>query len=280
MGGPGTVAVGDVSPVDCEADLEFAIELAHRAGQVLMEHYERVEHIDRKSPKDVVTEVDHLSERLITEAIRARCPDDGILAEESGEYHRLGRLVASGHGRVWVVDPLDGTVNYANGLPVFCVSIGLVVDGSAHLGVVHDPTRSETFTATSTTPAMLNGRPLRASEKTDLADCVISLGLSGRGAPAKARAIRKVIRVSRSMGSAALALAYVANGRFDAMIQAGGLSSWDIAAAGVIAERAGALVTDVAGGPWLDLGRKAQSWGVIAAPALLHARLTELLGAH
>jgi myo-inositol-1(or 4)-monophosphatase len=260
-----------------QGDLGFAIDLAHRAGEVLMAHYERVEHIDRKSPKDVVTEVDHLSERLITEAIRARCPDDGILAEESGEYHRLGRRVTSGQGRVWVVDPLDGTVNYANGLPVFCVSIALVIDGSARLGVIHDPTRSETFAATSTTPAMLNGQTLQASEKTDLADCVISLGLSGRGASSRARAIRKEIRVSRSMGSAALALAYVANGRFDAMIQAGGLSSWDIAAAGVIAERAGAHVTDMAGGPWLDLGRKARTSGVIAAPPLIHARLTEML---
>ena len=95
-----------------------------------MDRYERLERIDYKSARDVVTEADHLSEALIIEAIRARFPDDAILAEETGEHRAIaGEAPTSGRGRVWIVDPLDGTVNYANGIPMFCVSIGLVVDG-------------------------------------------------------------------------------------------------------------------------------------------------------
>ena len=118
-----------------------------------MDRYERLERIDHKSAKDVVTEADHLSEELILDAIRARYPGDALLAEESGEHHAIaGEAPTSGRGRVWIVDPLDGTVNYANGIPVFCVSIGLVVDGRPAVGVVRDPTRSETYAAACRRP--------------------------------------------------------------------------------------------------------------------------------
>ena len=101
------------------AELAFATELAQLAGTVLMDHYERLERIDYKSARDVVTEADHLSEALILDAIRARFPDDAILAEETGEHRAVaGEAPTSGRGRVWIVDPLDGTVNYANGIPV------------------------------------------------------------------------------------------------------------------------------------------------------------------
>jgi len=265
-------------------DLAFAVALAARAGEVLMDRYERLERIDYKSARDVVTEADHLSEALIIEAIRAHHPGDAILAEESGEHHAVaGEAPTSGRGRVWIVDPLDGTVNYANGIPFFCVSIGLVVDGQPTVGVVHDPTRSETFAATSDRSAMLMstlGTPshaITASDKERLSDYVISMALSGRSVASRIRAIRKVIRISRSMGSAALALAYVGNGRFDAFIQQGGLSAWDIAAAGLIAERGGARVSAMDGGPWFDLAHAPRSIGVLAASDPHHGTLLALV---
>ncbi len=265
-------------------DLAFAIALAARAGDVLMERYERLEQIDHKSARDVVTEADHLSEALILDAIRARHPGDAILAEETGEHRAVtGEAPTSGRGRVWIVDPLDGTVNYANGIPFFCVSIGLVEDGRPAVGVIHDPTRGETFAASMDGPAVLSGalghggRAIRVADKERLSDFVISMSLNGRSAATRSRSVRKVIRMSRNMGSAALALAYVANGRFDAFIQQGGLSLWDVAAAGLIAEQGGAIVTSMDGGPWFDVAHPVKSVGIIAAPSTHHAELLGLV---
>jgi len=263
---------------DRGADLAFTVELAERAGRLLTERFEKVERIDFKSAKDVVTEVDHLSEQLIIDAIRAAHPGDAIVAEESGEHAAAaGHAPTAGVGRAWVIDPLDGTINYANGIPFFCVSIALVEAGRPIVGVVHDPSRGETFAASDDGPATLNGRPIVASVKTKLSDFVVSMALSGPALITRARAVRKEIRVPRSMGSAALALAYVGNGRFDAFVQQGGLSSWDIAAAGLIAQRGGATVTDLAGGPWFDVSRKPRSIGVLAAPAAHHPELLRLV---
>ena len=265
------------------ADLAFAIDIGNRAGAVLMDRYERLERIHHKSAKDVVTEADHLSERLILAAIREHAPGDGMLAEESGGHAAAsGAKATDKHGRVWVIDPLDGTVNYANGIPFFCVSIGLVVDGRPVVGIVHDPSRGETFAAAADGPALLvdgaspEGRVIIASEKDKLSDFVVSLALGGRAVATRIRAVRKAVRISRSMGAAALALAYVANGRFDAFAQSSGLSTWDIAAAGLIAERAGATVTDIQGGPWFDLGLPSSRIGLFAAPAAHHAALLAL----
>ncbi len=259
-------------------ELAFALDLAERAGVILMEHYERLEQIDYKSARDVVTEADHLSEALILGAIRERFPTDGIVAEETGEHRaKAGEAPTSGRGRVWIVDPLDGTVNYANGIPVFCVSIALVVDGQPAVGVILDPTRHETYAATVDGPTTLAGHPVHVSEKDRLSDFVISMALNGRSATSRGRNVRKAIRISRSMGSAALALAYVANGRFDAFVQQGGLSAWDVAAAGLIAERAGATVTAPDGGPWFDVGRSPKSIGILAAPPAHHATLLGLV---
>ena len=259
-------------------DLAFATDLAIQAGRILMDRYERLEQIDYKSARDVVTEVDHESEALILAAIRARFPIDAILAEETGGHQAVaGEAPTSGRGRVWIVDPLDGTVNYANGLPVFCVSIGLVVDGRPAVGVIHDPTRAETFGASADGPATLNGRAIRASTKERMSDWVISMSLNGRTATSRSRTVRKAIRISRSMGSAALALAYVANGRFDAFVQQGGLSAWDVAAAGLIAERAGATVTSMDGASWFDLAHGPRSIGILAAPAAHHDALLTLV---
>jgi len=258
-------------------DLALTIEIARAAGGLLMDRYERVERVDYKSARDIVTEVDHLSEELIIAAIRARHPADGILAEESGaQPTSAGDVASSGRGRIWIIDPVDGTINYANGIPFFCVSIALAIDGRPAVGVVLDPTRDDLFAATAGGPATLNGTPIAVSDKETLTDFVVAASLAGRGASSRGRNLRKAIRISRSMGSSALALAYVANGRFDAFVQQGGMSNWDVAAAGLIAERAGATVTDAAGGPWFDIGRGARSVSVVAAPPGHHARILEL----
>ena len=279
------------------ADAVFAREIAERAGRLLFERYERVEEIDYKSARDVVTEVDHLSEALIMGAIREEYPTDGILAEESGAHHGKGgggggggkaaagagamsaadavsRALAA--GRTWIVDPLDGTINYANGIPYFCVSVGLVVDGRPAVGAVCDPMRGETYWATADGPAMLGDRVVHASVKDRLTDCVISLSLGGRAVATRGRAVRRAVRASRNTGSAALALAYVASGRFDAFLQSGGMSAWDVAAAGLIAERGGAVVTDTVGGPWFDVDKATRAFGIVAAPPAHHAVLLGL----
>jgi myo-inositol-1(or 4)-monophosphatase len=258
-------------------DLALTLDIAAAAGRLLMERYERVERVDYKSARDIVTEVDHLSEELIIAAIHARHPADGILAEESGAQSTgAGDAAASGRGRVWIIDPVDGTINYANGIPVFCVSIGLAIDGRPAVGVVLDPTRQDFFAATADGPATLNGASIMVSDKETLTDFVVAASLAGRTVASRARSLRKAIRISRSMGSAALALAYVANGRFDAFVQQGGMSIWDVAAAGLIAERAGATVTDAGGGPWFDIARGARSVSILAAPPAHHARILEL----
>ena len=260
------------------ADLAFATALAARAGELLVERFEKVNRIDFKSAKDVVTEADHLSEALIIDAIRATYPTDGIIAEESGEHvSAAGDAPTAGVGRAWVIDPLDGTINYANGIPFFCVAIALVEAGRPIVGVIRDPMRAETFAATDDGPATLDGSPIRASVKEALTDFVVSMALSGRSLTGRSRAIRAAIRVPRAMGSAALSLAYVGNGRFDAFVQQGGLSSWDVAAAGLIAERAGATLTDLAGGEWFDVARPTRSIGVLAAPPDHHAVLLDLV---
>ena len=259
-------------------DAAFAREVAEAAGRILLDRYERVESIDYKSARDVVTDVDTRSEALVLGAIREAFPGDGILAEESGAHHgpdeEAARALA--HGRTWVIDPLDGTINYANGIPYFCVSVALVVDGRPTVGVIHDPMRSETYWATADGPAFLGNAVVHASRKDKLTDCVVSLALGGRGVTTRARAVRRAVRASRNTGSAALALAYVANGRFDAFLQSGGMSAWDVAAAGLVAERGGAIVTDAAGGPWFDVDGLTRSFGAVAAPAAHHAELLRL----
>ncbi|HET8777558.1 MAG TPA: inositol monophosphatase family protein [Candidatus Limnocylindria bacterium] len=258
-------------------ELAFATDLARRAGAVLVDSYERVETIDYKSKRDVVTNADYASERLVIDAIKARYPNDGILAEESGEHAGVLRDDGTNNGRTWVIDPLDGTVNYANGIPFYCVSIGLVEDDGPAVGVVLDPARDDLYTATADGGAQLDGEPIQASTKDQLSDYVVSLAVIGRGGLSRERRIAPRIRIHRRMGSAALALAYVANGRFDAFIQNGGLSPWDIAAAGLIAERAGAIVTDIRGGPWWDPRRTGPRANVVAAPPAQHPALLELL---
>jgi len=258
-------------------ELAFTIDLARRAGAILTASYEKLDRIDYKSKRDVVTNADYASERLVIDAIKARFPGDAILAEESGEHAGVLRDDGSHNGRTWVIDPLDGTVNYANGIPYYCVSIGLVVDDVPTVGVVFDPARADMYSATVDGPATLDGEPITTSTKETLSDYVVSLAVIGRGGLARERKIAPLIRIHRRMGSAALALVYVANGRFDAFVQNGGLSPWDVAAAGLIVERSGAVVTDIGGGGWWNPNLKGPRTSVLAAPVAQHAPLLELL---
>jgi len=257
-----------------QAELDLAIELCHRAGEIQMEHYERLEKIEAKGPRDVVTEVDHLCEALVMNAVRERYPEDAFVAEEIGEVAAAGQAVSR---RVWIVDPLDGTINYANGIPFFCISIGLVADGIPVVGVVFDPTRDETFAAAVDGPALRNGNPIAVGRKELLADLVVTLAVGGRGTIVKRRKAVQSIRANRSMGSAALTLSYVACGRFDVYAQGAGISAWDVAAAGLIAERAGATVTSLDGSPWFDLARQPKKWSCLAAAPVHHAAILEVL---
>ena len=258
-------------------ELGFATDVARRAGALLIDSYERLERIDYKSKRDVVTNADYASERLVIDAIKARYPGDAILAEESGEHAGVLRDDGSHNGRTWVIDPLDGTVNYANGIPYYCVSIGFVVDDKPSVGVIFDPARDDLYSATADGPATLDDEPIQASTKEALSDYVVSLAVIGSGGLMRERRIAPLIRIHRRMGSAALSLAYVANGRFDAFIQNGGLSPWDVAAAGLIAERSGAVVTDLRGGPWWSGSVKGPRLSIVAAPPAQHAPVLELL---
>lgn len=255
-------------------ELAFARRLAEQAGEIIQAAYGKLEHVEHKSRRDVVTEVDVRSEQLIISAIRERYPDDGILAEESGRH---AGAESAAHPRTWVIDPLDGTVNYANGIPFYCVSIGLVADGAPVVGVVLDPARGDCYAATADGPAVLDAERIRASTKDALGDYVVSMAIIGRGGIWRERRIARRIRISRRLGSSALALAYVASGRFDAMVQNGGLSLWDVTAAGLIAERAGATVSDLFGGPWWVAERTTGQVTIVAAPQPHHAELLALI---
>ena len=268
------------SPSDLAPELALATAAARGAGAIQLARFGRRMRVHHKGPRDVVTEADHASEALILDAIRQAFPDDAILAEESGGHRGRGGRgpdPTAGSGRAWLVDPLDGTINYANGLPFFCVSIGLAIDGQAALGVVYDPARDELYEAVAGGGARLDGARIQVPVKDQLADCLITLALPFRGWRRRERAILRATRVNRVLGSSALALAYVANGRFDCFIQARGLSNWDVGAAGLIAAEAGATVTDLAGGPWLDVARPSRTVAVLAAAAPQHAALLRLL---
>jgi myo-inositol-1(or 4)-monophosphatase len=255
-------------------ELALAIGLAHQAGRIQMERYERLEQIRAKGPRDIVTEVDHLCEGLVMRAVQERYPSDSFYAEEIGQ---VAATSASKSGRVWIVDPLDGTVNYANGIPFFCISIALAAGGRPVVGVVHDPTRDETFVGAIDGPSLRNGEPIHVADKELLEDLVVTLAIGGRGIVRKRHAALKAIRAHRSMGSSALTLSYVACGRFDVYAQGAGLSAWDIAAAGLIAERAGATVTNLAGEPWFDLAYPARKWSCLAASPRNHAAMLAML---
>lgn len=224
--------------------LNFAIQAARDAGRVLADRYGRALQITSKGDIDLVTEADLAAERLIVERIKSHYPRHAILAEEAGVVETVG---SQGAEYKWIVDPLDGTTNYAHGYPVFCVSIALEHRGEVVLGVVYDPVREELFSAERGEGATLNGRRVRVSETFDLNSALVCTGfpydVRERGEFVRhfANFIMHAQSVRRD-GSAALDLAYVACGRFDAFWEEG-LRPWDVAAGVLLVKEAGGRVT-------------------------------------
>ena len=234
-------------------ELEVALEAATAAGQMLSENFGREQAVRFKGEVDLVTEVDERAERVIREVLLGAFPAYGVLGEEGG-WSRGG----GGEGARWIVDPLDGTTNYAHGLPLFCVYIALERSGEVVLGVVHDPTAEETYAAESGGGAELNGRPLRVSDTGEPIRALVGSGLpyEREHLPAALELFGRLAALTqgtRRLGSVALALCYVAAGRLDGYYERGPKASWDVAAGALLVEEAGGRVTDYRGDK-LDLG--------------------------
>jgi len=220
--------------------LALAVDTAREAGSLVAQR--RAEApvevaATKSSPTDIVTASDTEAERLIRERIGAARPDDGFLGEEGGD--RGGRT-----GVRWVVDPIDGTVNYLYGIPAYAVSIAAEVDGQVAVGAVHNPVSGETWTAVAGRGAHLDGRPVRVGDLTDPAQALVGTGFNYdvRTRTAQAQQVARLlprVRDIRRMGAASLDLCAVATGRLDAFVEQG-LQPWDLAAGGLVAREAGA----------------------------------------
>jgi myo-inositol-1(or 4)-monophosphatase len=232
--------------------LNFAIQTARDAGRVLAERFGRSIQITNKGELDLVTESDLASERLIIDRIKSHYPRHGILAEESGASQPSDREAKSDW--LWIIDPLDGTTNYAHGYPCFCVSIGLQHKGRLELGVVYDPMRDEVFSAERGQGAALNGRRIQVSTTRALASALLCTGFpyDVRERSEFARHFANFIMAAQGVrrdGAAALDLAYVAAGRFDGFWEEG-LKPWDVAAGVLLIEEAGGRVSTYSGAPF------------------------------
>jgi myo-inositol-1(or 4)-monophosphatase len=253
--------------------LNFAIQTAREAGRVLAEKFGRALQVSNKGDIDLVTEADIAAERLIVERIRSYHPRHAILTEESGDVVTVGD---AGSEYKWVIDPLDGTTNYAHGYPVFCVSVALEHEGRVVVGVVYDPTRDEMFAAERGGGATLNGRSLRVSETNELNGALLCTGFpyDVRDRGDFARHFRNFIMRAQSVrrdGAAALDLAYVAAGRFDGFYEEG-LRPWDVAAGVLLVEEAGGTVTHYDGSPF-----RIYTPPIIASNGLIHEAMLEVL---
>jgi myo-inositol-1(or 4)-monophosphatase len=218
---------------------ELAVALARSAADLLRNRPADLEATTKSSPTDAVTVMDRAAEALILDGLRRQRPRDRVISEESGGHDGDGAVT-------WVVDPLDGTVNYLYGLPHFAVSIAAEVDGRALAGVVLDVVRDELYVATRGGGATCNGRPLRCTAQGDLSQALLATGFaySAKLRAAQADVLRHVlprVRDLRRMGSAALDLCAVAAGRVDGYFESG-MHHWDWAAAALIAREAGARV--------------------------------------
>jgi myo-inositol-1(or 4)-monophosphatase len=250
--------------------LAAAEEMARGAGEILMGHLGREHQVTYKGEIDIVTEADRAAEEYLAAEVSRRFPDHGLMAEE-------GSAATGSAPYTWVIDPLDGTTNFAHGFPFFCVSIALVDGKGPLVGVVHDPTRPETFTATRGGGAFLNGRPLRVSTEDDLGHSLLATGFpyhirqGGETNLDNFAAFAVLSRAVRRAGSAALDLCYVAAGRFEGYWELV-LRPWDMAAGALVVTEAGGRVTDVRGGRW-----SLESTGVLASNGPLHPPMLEVL---
>jgi myo-inositol-1(or 4)-monophosphatase len=248
--------------------LDVATEAARAAASELMSRFgDRARGVETKSsPTDLVSEADVAAERAVREVLGRRRPDDRVLGEEGG---------ATGEGRLrWLVDPLDGTVNFLFGIPAFAVSIACEDDSGALAGVVLDVVRDECFAAVRSGPAALNGDAIRGSSREELATAMVATGF-GYEASVRERQAEVVARVLprvrdiRRVGAAALDLAWCACGRFDAYYERG-VKPWDIAAGALICSRAGLEVRELP-----DTGDDAG--GLVVAPAAIADELFRLV---
>jgi len=259
-----------------EKYLQPAIEIARAAGNVLREGVDNIAWVEHKGEINLVTEIDIKSEKLIKQELGKLFPDHEILAEESDAPENESQ---SRSRFKWIVDPLDGTTNYAHGFPMFCVSMALEVEGIVEVGVVYDPIREELFTVVRGDGAFLNGRPIEVSTETDLGESLLATGFPydlrtsevnnldhWNSMIFRARAIRRA-------GAAALDLCYTAMGRFDGFWELK-LHPWDVAAGGLIVEEAGGMLTDLAGGP-----HSIYSQETLASNGKIHSQMSEILAA-
>jgi myo-inositol-1(or 4)-monophosphatase len=233
--------------------LTTAVEAVVLAGDLQMARFGQDFQINKKGTIDLVTEVDVAVERRFRALVAERFPDHQILAEE------MGGAAAVPAGPCWVFDPIDGTTNFAHGLPIFCASLALEIDGVPEVAAVYDPTRKELFTAERGGGAFMNGRPLHVSSATALIDAMLVtgfpydvhtrveeiVGLFGAFV-GQARAVRR-------LGSAAIDLCYVAAGRLDGFWETD-LKPWDIAGGALIVSEAGGRVTNTDGEPFTSRG--------------------------
>jgi myo-inositol-1(or 4)-monophosphatase len=253
-----------------QARQEFALRLARDAGAIVREGYGKALDVNHKGAIDLVTDVDLRSEQFLVESIRKAFPEDSILAEE-------GERVEAGE-RCWLVDPLDGTTNFAHGLPFFSVSIACMVRGEPHIGVVFDPMRDELFHAFSGSGAWLNGNRIAVSAAPELENSLLVTGFPYdiRTNPDNnldhynALALRS--QGVRRLGSAALDLCYVAAGRLDGYWELR-LNPWDWAAGVLIVRQAGGQVTTFSGDSKVLHGDET----LIASNGLIHEALMKVL---
>ncbi len=252
--------------------LATATEIVLRAGDIQLRGQASGFRIDKKGTIDLVTEIDLECERMCRAVIGERFPDHAILAEE------FGGAEAGGSSRFrWIFDPLDGTTNFAHGLPIYCSSLGLEIDGERAVAAIYDPSRKELFTAERGQGAYLNGEALRVSGSAALLESMLVTGfpydmhkqtgdlveLFGTFL-GRARAVRR-------LGSAALDLCYVAAGRFDAFWEQH-LKPWDVAAGALIVEEAGGRVTGMGGEPFDPAAAH-----LIASNNLIHEEIVALI---
>jgi myo-inositol-1(or 4)-monophosphatase len=259
---------------DLDELLALAVDTAQEAGELVRERRDAVSRMavsaTKSTPTDVVTESDTAAEELIRRRLLTARPGDAVLGEEGGSS-------AGQSGVRWVVDPIDGTVNYLYGIPQYAVSIAAQRDGDTVAGVVHNPVSGETWTATRGGGAALNGSPVHESgcDRLDLALVATGFGYDAGRRERQAEILRRIlpsVRDVRRAGAASLDLCAVASGRVDAYYERG-LGPWDLAAGGLVAEEAGAVVAGLRGTP------PGPDLVIAAGPALfdaLHALLEPL----
>jgi len=253
--------------------LETAVEAARRAGRVIAEAYPGSRTITAKGYRDLVTNTDIAAEAVILDFIRSRFPDHTIVSEEAG-----GSGLSSDY--TWVVDPLDGTTNYAHHHPVFAVSIALLEEGEPIIGVIYDPLRDEMFVAQRGGGVRLNGGPLQVSSVASLGEAMVGLDW-GHSNEVRSRILAYLHELAprcgtlRVLGSAALALAYVAAGWLDAYFHLG-LKPWDSAAGMLIVTEAGGRCSTLEGKPY-----RVHLPDCLATNSLIHGEFLDLMhGSH